>query len=296
MFKQRTGKLIFKALVILPIVIVSGCGGGEGLPTEIENTPTATIETIPTETPIPLPTATLAPTITPTPAIPDEIKTELEERFGEVEIIEKDGVSYIAAKDGRNVGVYAAESENWVVLPEDQPDWRVPAEAEIILNEDKNPVVFGVGSELYKWNEQKSEWQLDMSEIDMKQFSAWAYQLAEEKFGPASQTKYPVHTNYWRHIDEPKGESNEIRIRANLNVWFEGLVEVVSKDDPEQVFTLLSWVRKLPSGEIVRELGLGYVYIFDNLSHSKVAIFSDENVNSRDNKPGDLNSWKEIVE
>jgi len=290
MFKQRTGKLIFKALVILPIIIVSGCGGGEGLLTGIENTPTPTIETIP------LPTATLAPTMTPTPLIPDEIKTELEESFGVVEVVEKDGVSYVAAKDGRNVGVYAAESENWVVLPEASADWKIPAEAEIILDEDKNPVVFGANSRLWKYNEE-GRWVTDLSEVDVWALTDWLEQVVENAQGPVEEMQFPP-----KHDAKGFYALNDYLIFAEgsdgfsyrVLAWFGEKVMVRESDKPDEAFILLVPVVHDRYDQPHRLLVLGFVQMNDQDFGVQLSHWDKNEKRYLQMKTPDLSMFNEI--
>ena len=72
MSKKRIKKQILNAAMLIPLLLISGCGTAEESISVKPPSPTAT------ETPIPLPTATVEPTITPVPAIPDEFTNQID--------------------------------------------------------------------------------------------------------------------------------------------------------------------------------------------------------------------------
>jgi len=104
MDKQKRINQMLIAVMLIPLLLLSGCGMASEL----------FIEEMPTETPIPSPTATVAPTITPTitptPGLPSNIAT----MFGEEvpELIKNEQ------------GIYTAEDAFWKAIYENG-EWRV---------------------------------------------------------------------------------------------------------------------------------------------------------------------------
>jgi hypothetical protein len=199
-----------------------------------------------------------------------------------VEVVtDNEGVRWLQTNDGLNVGVYVPErttydwskrtdvvvASEWVVLPEDKADWRVPAEAKMILDEENNPVVFGAGSRIWKYTTE-GRWVTDLSEVDTWALTDWLYQVAEEALGPVEKMEFPRKHSYFYELNKDiflgyyDGYfEGKYGFSYRLNAWFSQVIAIRESDNPDEAFYILTPVIHDKWGQPHRLIVLGFVEV-----------------------------------
>ncbi len=287
-FPQRQARYLSVAILcVLFLALLAACGS---TPTFTEPPATSTLAPIPSATPTLTLTTTLTPTTTPTAtevaAIPEELLTELDERYGEGNWGKREvnGNFYIVAGE-KNVGVYV-EGE-WAILPENQPRvWEIPIDAEVMVEEGITRVRGAGDTLLWKWDVETSRWITDLSRVDVEVFSAWVYQVADRQLGSIDEASpfSDVHEDFYEQFLGPSERDDAFMVGVMAN--YEGQVIINADYDLDRAFRINAAKVRRADGSQARIFSLGIVKVNGQVARSNLRvegesageIFSSESV------------------